>query len=35
MEQQFLKGKIALVRGGNSGIGYGAARRLVEEGAFV
>lgn len=35
MNQQLLRGKIALVTGGNSGIGLGAARRLVEEGAFV
>jgi NAD(P)-dependent dehydrogenase (short-subunit alcohol dehydrogenase family) len=30
-----LENKIALVTGGNSGIGFGTARRLVEEGAFV
>ncbi len=30
-----VKDKIALVTGGNSGIGLGTARRLVEEGAFV
>lgn len=30
-----LENKIALVTGGNSGIGLGTARRLVEEGAFV
>jgi NAD(P)-dependent dehydrogenase (short-subunit alcohol dehydrogenase family) len=32
---QRLKGKTALVTGGNSGIGFGTARRLVAEGAFV
>ncbi|BAF86204.1 glucose dehydrogenase [Azorhizobium caulinodans ORS 571] len=30
-----LKGKTAVVTGGGSGIGLGAARRFVEEGAFV
>jgi NAD(P)-dependent dehydrogenase (short-subunit alcohol dehydrogenase family) len=35
METQILKDTVALVTGGNSGIGLGTARRLVEEGAFV
>jgi NAD(P)-dependent dehydrogenase (short-subunit alcohol dehydrogenase family) len=30
-----LDGKIAVVMGGNSGIGLATAQRLVEEGAFV
>ncbi len=35
MSTQTLNGKIALVTGGGTGLGFGAARRLAEAGAYV
>ena len=35
METQLLKGRVALVTGGTTGIGFGAAKRLIDHGAFV
>ncbi|GGW29641.1 SDR family oxidoreductase [Streptomyces griseoloalbus] len=35
MEQHVLQGRVALVTGGTTGLGFGAAKRLIEEGAFV
>ncbi|HEN3280323.1 TPA: SDR family oxidoreductase [Yersinia enterocolitica] len=35
MTTQSLKGRIALVTGGTTGLGFGAAKRLVEHGATV
>ena len=35
MEMQSLKGRVALVTGGSTGLGFGAAKKLIEEGASV
>jgi NAD(P)-dependent dehydrogenase (short-subunit alcohol dehydrogenase family) len=35
MGTQVLKGRVALVTGGSTGLGFGAAKRLIEEGAVV
>ncbi|HHT7392524.1 SDR family NAD(P)-dependent oxidoreductase [Klebsiella aerogenes] len=35
MTTQFLDGRIALVTGGTTGLGFGAAKRLIEHGATV
>jgi NAD(P)-dependent dehydrogenase (short-subunit alcohol dehydrogenase family) len=35
MENQILKGRVALVTGGSTGIGFGAVRCLIEQGAVV
>jgi len=35
MTQKQLEGKIAVITGGNSGIGLATAQRFVQEGAFV
>lgn len=35
MENQLLKGKIALITGGSTGLGYAAAKLLADHGAFV
>ncbi|MCZ0464047.1 SDR family NAD(P)-dependent oxidoreductase [Escherichia coli] len=35
MTTQSLKGRIALVTGGTTGLGFGAAKRLIEHGATI
>ncbi|MGJ7043336.1 NAD(P)-dependent dehydrogenase (short-subunit alcohol dehydrogenase family) [Shinella sp. BE166] len=35
MEMQSLKGRVALITGGSTGLGFGAAKKLIEEGAIV